>query len=346
MNHLKEFFSNRFDDLLERVKVLSNETSRRFDDVNEKFDDVNKRFDIISADASAFRDETSRRFDDVNKKFDDVNKRFDLVNEKFADVGEDLFELLSSTQTPRSAALVDSCALQSVFFVRTASTSTNTSTTYRHCSAFAYQPFPSKKAVIVTASHCLSRPFMAPSNLTISITYLGDDVIHDCSVLYHQAPPEDSSILTCPGLTNLIGLVSSGSSRLSQSVAITGFAVDTFNSSSKKTSSKTRSHHVPYYHFNSSFALNVDFSRIVSVAGPPHKLKDGSLCVSSPSEDVWDVNPSGFVERQVREGMSGGPILDLKCGVVGISHGRSCNAGAYVDLTSVDLYIESMKSIP
>ena len=205
--------------------------------------------------------------------------------------------------------------------------------------------FQSKKAVIVTASHCLSRPFMAPSNLTISITYLGDDVIHDCSVLYHQAPPEDSSILTCPGLTNLIGLVSSGSSRLSQSVAITGFAVDTFNSSSKKTSSKTRSHHVPFSHFNSSFALNVDFSRIVSVAGPPHKLKDGSLCVSSPSEDVWDVNPSGFVERQVREGMSGGPILDLKCGVVGISHGRSCNAGAYVDLTSVDLYIESMKSI-
>jgi hypothetical protein len=40
MNNLKEFFSNRFDDLLDRVEMLSNETSLRFDNVNKKFDDV------------------------------------------------------------------------------------------------------------------------------------------------------------------------------------------------------------------------------------------------------------------------------------------------------------------
>jgi hypothetical protein len=338
MNNLKEFFSNRFDDLLDRVEMLSNETSLRFDNVNKRFDDVNKKFD------KKF-DDVNKRFDDVNQKFDDVNKRFDLMNEKFDDMSEDLLELLSSTQTPRSALLVDSCARQSVFLVRIASTSTsdikNTSTSYRHCSAFAYQPFPSRKAVIVTASHCLS-PFKTPFD-PISITYLGDDLIHDCSVLDFQGSPEDSSILTCPGLTNLIGLVSSDSSRLSQSVAITGFAVDTFSSS---TSSETDSHHIPFSHFNSSFALNVDFSRIVSIAGPPLKLKDGSVCVSSPAEVLWSVNPSGFVDRQVTEGMSGGPILDLKCGVVGISHGRSCNAGAFVDLTGVDRFITSMEYVP
>jgi hypothetical protein len=333
MNYLMEFFSRRFDHLLDRVEVLSNETSRRFDDVDKKFDDVNKKFDDVN-----------KKFDDVNKRFDDVDDKFDLMNEKFADVSEDLLELLSSTQTPRSAALVDSCALQSVFFVRIANISTineTNTTSFRHCSAFAYQPFPSKKAVIVTASHCLS-PFKTPFD-PISITYLGDDLIHDCSVLDFQGSPEDSSILTCPGLTNLIGLVSSDSSRLSQSVAITGFAVDTFSSS---TSSETDSHHIPFSHFNSSFALNVDFSRIVSIAGPPLKLKDGSVCVSSPAEVLWSVNPSGFVDRQVTEGMSGGPILDLKCGVVGISHGRSCNAGAFVDLTGVDRFITSMEYVP
>ena len=354
MNYLMEFFSNKFDHLLDRVEMLSNETSLSFDNVNQKFDkrfdDVNqkfdKRFDDVNQKFDKRFDDVNKKFDDVNKRFDDVNKRFDLMNEKFSDMSEDLLELLSSTQTPRSALLVDSCARQSVFLVRIASTSTsdiyNTSTSYRHCSAFAYQPFPSRKAVIVTASHCLS-PFKTPFD-PISITYLGDDLIHDCSVLDFQSAPEDSSILTCPGLTNLIGLVSSGSSRLSQSVAITGFAVDTFKSSS--TSSKTHSHHVPFSHFNSSFALNVDFSRIVSIAGPPHKLKDGSVCVSSPGEVLWSVNPSGFVDRQVTEGMSGGPILDLKCGVVGISHGRSCNAGAFVDLTGVDRFITSMEYVP
>jgi hypothetical protein len=343
MNYLMEFFSNKFDHLLDRVEMLSNETSLSFDNVNQKFD---KRFDDVNQKFDKRFDDVNKKFDDVNKRFDDVNKRFDLMNEKFSDMSEDLLELLSSTQTPRSALLVDSCARQSVFLVRIASTSTsdiyNTSTSYRHCSAFAYQPFPSRKAVIVTASHCLS-PFKTPFD-PISITYLGDDLIHDCSVLDFQSAPEDSSILTCPGLTNLIGLVSSGSSRLSQSVAITGFAVDTFKSSS--TSSKTHSHHVPFSHFNSSFALNVDFSRIVSIAGPPHKLKDGSVCVSSPGEVLWSVNPSGFVDRQVTEGMSGGPILDLKCGVVGISHGRSCNAGAFVDLTGVDRFITSMEYVP
>jgi hypothetical protein len=121
-------------------------------------------------------------------------------------------------------------------------------------------------------------------------------------------------------------------------VAITGFAEDAFRTSS--TVDGFVSHHLTSSDVGlPTFALNVDFARIVNIAGPLRKRQDGTACVSSANDTVWPVIPSGFVDHRVTEGMSGGPILDLKCGVVGIAHGRTCNAGVVMSLSVVDQYI-------
>jgi hypothetical protein len=137
-------------------------------------------------------------------------------------------------------------------------------------------------------------------------------------------------------LINIPGLLSSNDTRLSQLVAITGFAADTYNTST----TFVNSHHIHNDNTDSpSFALNVDFSRIVSIAGPRFKLQDGSVCVSSDDEMIWPVHPSGFVDSRVAHGISGGPILDLKCGVIGIALGRTCSRGSYTNLSGVDEFI-------
>lgn len=86
----------------------------------------------------------------------------------------------------------------------------------------------------------------------------------------------------------------------------------------------------------------MDFAQIVSIAGPPYKFHDGSVCVSSPEDTSWPVHPLGFVDRPVTKGMSGGAVLDLNCGVIGVAHGRSCNAGIFMNLLDVDKYISTM----
>ena len=58
----------------------------------------------------------------------------------------------------------------------------------------------------------------------------------------------------------------------------------------------------------------------------------GVACSSSDESDTWRVSPTGFVDRRVSPGMSGGAVVDLECNVLGIAHGRSCAAGVFASL--------------
>ena len=141
--------------------------------------------------------------------------------------------------------------------------------------------------------------------------------------------PLDAALLTCTNVSSLIGLIPSVGVRLSQVVAITGFTKDAFTG--------VTSHHLS----GLSYALNVDFGRIVSVAGPMAN-PDGSVCVSSPDLVDWTVVPSGYVDRRVTAGLSGGPVLDLQCGVVGIAHGRTCDGGVFMSLAVIDAFLSTI----
>ena len=284
-----------------------------------------KQFATQAAERAADRKETATRFDSVTEKLKDL---LDVTHTH----SEILTELLSSTHTPRSAAFVDACAQRSVLHITFPLINKThplfNGVNFGICSAFAYRPNPNKAISIITAAHCFAE--LVPG-AEITLKYLGDSISRTCSILYNFSSPLDAAILSCTDITNVIGLVPSVGTRLSQVVAITGFTNDAY--------AGVTSHHLP----GLAYALNVDYTRIVSIAGPPYTNPDGSVCVSSPDTIHWPVNPSGFVDRRVNAGLSGGPVLDLQCGVIGISHGRTCDAGVFMSLAPVNEYLATQE---
>ena len=243
---------------------------------------------------------------------------------------ESLSELLGSTQTPRSAATVDACAQRSVLHI-TYPTVNKThplenNTELGICSAFAYQPDPRKAATIVTAAHCFIG--LVPG-ADVTLMRLGDSFNRTCSVLRTFSSPEDAALLSCTNVSSIPGLAPSAGTRLSQLVAVTGFTNDAFYYN------QPRSHHF----LGVPIALNVDFARIASVAGPASS--NGSTCSSADSA-MWPIFPSGFVDRRIPPGMSGCPVLDLQCGVVGIAHGRTCDGGVFMSLAVIDAFLSTI----
>ena len=48
--------------------------------------------------------------------------------------------------------------------------------------------------------------------------------------------------------------------------------------------------------------------------------------------------------RAVTRGMSGGPLLDLRRGVVGVLHGKGCESSIFTGLDAVDAYLAQQRS--
>jgi len=228
-----------FEELYRLIKSIDNKIDDLRNESSQSFFKVNEKIEKMNADTNQRIDNTNQRIDDTNQRIEkmnaDTNQRFDNTNRRIDVVIENLLELLTSTQTPRSAELVDSCARNAVFHINYSSSDesiiSDDVSKVHHCSAFAYQPYPSKQAVIVTAAHCFSS-FYNKTPFNITIASLGDKTRHACTVLEFFSSPEDASILLCPTLIITTVLVSSARTRLSQMVAITGFAEDAFRTSS------------------------------------------------------------------------------------------------------------------
>ena len=202
----------------------------------KSFDHLLGRIEIIS-------NESSRRFDKMDSRLEKMDSRLDNIDNSLEIIVQYLSEILGSTQTSRSAELIDECARHSVFYISyhnstLADNNISINDSYHHCSAFAYQPDTSKDAVIVSAAHCFAA-YSTGSSLTIM--QLGDSMRHQCTILQKFLPPEDVSILDCPSLSRLTGMRSSTKTRLSQMVAITGFAIDSYQSSFDE---RINSHHL------------------------------------------------------------------------------------------------------
>jgi len=244
--------------------------------------------------------------------------------------------------TVRSAAVVDNCARASVWHLTYpfSETLANGTVLEKHalCSAFALAFAPARlggsgATAVVTAAHCLGR--LLPGS-SATLKGVGGLPPLACTVAATFTAPDDAAILDCLGVAGLGGLELAPAgvhSLLRTPVGIAGFASDAYTAQSER--------HLP----DQAVALNVDFAHISGVAGP---LVDGtgSVCVTSgvpigvsSGFSLPGVRPLGFVDRRVTYGMSGGPVLDLACGVVGIAHGRSCAAGAFTSLERVVAFL-------
>lgn len=85
-----------------------------------------------------------------------------------------------------------------------------------------------------------------------------------------------------------------------------------------------------------SVAMHVMPSVITATLGPvPVSASSGGALLP----DLQSPSPLfGFLRDQVLHGMSGGPVMDAQCGVVGIIHGLTINT-AFVSLDEVDEWL-------
>ena len=282
--------------------------------LNAKFD---AKIGALNAKSDAKIDALDAKFD---AKFAQFNARFDALDANIA-------EILSATVTPRSAAVVDACARGAARFL---SFTTDKGGSSGICSAFAYQRLPGGGPVVfLTAMHCLAG---LPQGGRVRLVGVGAAAPLSCSVAV-GIPSEDVAVLDCPGAGLAEGFAPSSHPRLlGQAVAVVGFAADAYSNASD--------YHLP----GLLVALNIDFARTVGVAGPSRDSA-GVKCSSDADAGFTNARPAGFVNYRVTPGMSGGAVVDFSCRVLGVSHGRSCSAGAYVSLASVDDFLVRSASL-
>ena len=142
-------------------------------------------------------------------------------------------------------------------------------------------------------------------------------------------------VLNCSGATNVTGLVR-GASRspppLNLAVAAVGYAVDAFDGSTNYLFRPANGAGSP------TVALNLRYSHISNVAG---RWNGEGQCDDTQGRhpSAWRVNPAGFLGVVVAKGVSGGPVLDMHCRVLGVIHGHACETSVFVSLTPVDAYL-------
>ena len=270
--------------------------------------------------------------DSVDARFAAVDARFAAVDARFAAVDARLGELVESTVTVSAAMRVDACARSSVwhfvYVVNETLPNGSVELRERSCSAFAFAPAVGAATAVVTANHCTASLRLPGSR--VSLEGVGGLPNVTCTLDINFAPEKnDAAVLLCPGASAVAGLAPSATAdahlRLNLPVGVTGFAVDAYADSQRHLKGLRK------------FALNVDFAHIVGVVGPAID-GSGALCKSSGASRAdcsAGAPPLGYVDRRVTPGMSGGPVLDMACGIVGIACGRSCAAGAFASLEGV-----------
>jgi hypothetical protein len=280
----------------------------KFDALDAKFD---AKFDALDAKVDALDAKVDAKVDALDAK----------VDAKIDALAADVAELLSASQTPRSATRVSGCAKVSTRLV---------SFPYSPlCSAFAYNSSRTDAVVFVTAAHCLKG---LSAGGTVKLLGVGSAAPLSCTrAAGLRDPALDVAVLDCEGAVPVLGLAPSTrfAGGLSQILAIAGFAEDAFANATD------------YHVREKKIALNVNFAHTVGVAGPGI---DNGTCTSSDEDGRSSAKPLGFLDHRVTPGMSGGPILDMECGVVGIANGRTCGAGTYVSLAPVDAFLSARRT--
>ena len=243
-----------------------------------------------------------------NRISDTLNIHYHIISAIHASTSE----LHASTFTMTSAARVKNCSRSSVFYLDVPDVPNILS-----CSAFAYHSGSKgdQGTFLVSAAHCFDHHDF--TGVTITAHSLVSPPVA-CTLLFVFQRPSDSALLLCPGAAGTPPLRRRAcAADFYLPAATTGFALDTLVSSEYKLPALDK-------------ALFIRLSYVGTTLGT-HPL------YSSPyGTDSLGYHVAGVVEHATVMGMSGGPVLDASCGVLGVNHAYARNAG-FASLDLVDL---------
>ena len=240
--------------------------------------------------------------------------------------------LLVSTLTPAAAQATLACARASIYilflFIDTWNhTLGKLGPELNPCSAFAYAKLKGGDTLVVSAAHC----FTNFSQTTIDATRLA--LARESRVtcrLLKSLPTSDSAVLRCADAPPLLRRAASAPV-FAQAVVAAGFYLEKFPDPDFPPPLSVHDH----------FAMHVLTSTIAVSMGPGAAslaasgggLSGGGLSLPTHTQPPFDV-----LQGMALQGMSGGPVLDVHCGVLGIISRRSTNT-AFANLDEVDAWV-------
>ena len=296
-----------------------------------RFDAIASNFSAFAMRFAEFRADTNARFDAMASNFAlrfaefraETNARFDKLTAITVATKESVDEILDSSPTTSSSARVADCATSATFFFAAPIM----------CSAFAYAP-PGEAPVFLTAAHCLTG--LSGENWTsrdMQLYRVGSGDPLTCVVEKVFESPEDAAVLACVGAGVAAAGVSAlsravGVPRLGLSVVAAGFVTDAFGKSPQFS-----------LQLDPLITVKLTFSRISNVAGHWNNETCDVAHTGPAMRPAWYIEPGGYFDGIVTRGMSGGPVLNLRCFVVGITHGKGCESSVFARLDAVDKYL-------
>jgi hypothetical protein len=236
------------------------------------------------------------------------------IDEQLRDVKQGVDELLDVAPTETVMAKVASCTRMSTWHIEPS-----------RCTAFAMSNGTFTR--ILSAAHCFYSytTKLGAENLTL-YSLNGKAPMTSCSVMLVYTTPHDLAVITCPEFDGAVeaGLLASKGSYLGRTVVVAGFAPDAFTGTMLPD-------HIPEL---PGTALNIRLARIINVLG--RSTVGTCETVQMGARSPWNILPKGYFDISVVPGMSGGPVVDLKCGVVGVLHGYGCEAAAFTSASPTE----------
>ena len=235
--------------------------------------------------------------------------------------------LLAATLTPAAAQTTLECAKASVYSLFLWHNVWNSAQgalelKFSLCSAFAYMGLQGGDTLAVSASHCFNNISSTTFDTTRHALPRGARVT--CRLL--KVFTGDAAVLRCKEASPPL-MRTSAPPVFAQAVVAAGFFADSTGIETALSVHDNFSMHV----VSSSIAVSMGPLAVAkAMAGGDASLNDG---VAPPP-----LAPFGMLQGTLLQGMSGGPVLDVHCGVVGIISRASTNS-AFTVLDEVDAWL-------
>ena len=262
----------------------------------------------------------------LNSKVDLLLLRVEGVENITSSILSSVTGLLAATLTPAAAQTTLECAKASVyslFLWRNIWDSTQGALERKLCvcSAFAYMELQGGDTLAVSASHC----FENISDTTFDATRLALPWNTRVACRLLKVLTGDAAVLRCKDASPLL-MRTSAPPVFAQAVVAAGFSADSSGIQS----------------VYESIFMHVAPSRIAVSMGPlavAKTLAGGGALLHNAVAAPPPLAPIGMLQGMLLQGMSGGPVLDVHCGVVGIISSASTNS-AFTMLDEVDAWLQ------
>ncbi len=268
------------------------------------------------------------RFDGLDSRFDRLDSRVDRLDSRVALLTASVDGLLVSTLTPAAAQATLACAQASVFilfmFIDTWNQTLGAlESVLKPCSAFAYAKLKGGDTLVVSAAHCFTNN-LTSTKMDATRLALPRESRVTCWLL-KCLPTSDSAVLRCADAPPLL-LRAAPAPVFAQAVVAAGFFRVPFPDPA----------FLPPLSVHDSFAMHVLTASIAVSMGPGAATlaaSGGGLSPPTLTQPLF-----GVLQGKALHGMSGGPVLDVHCGVVGIISWLSTNT-AFANLDEVDAWL-------